>query len=654
MAMFDCAQVCLPSPSDVHVSSDFSSKTIPHPPFLDSAKARPAPTDRASLSFSEPASTAFGSDNDKVFSSGDEDSLEFQSDTAHDSVASRAVMSTNPGQSGVDIQNLFKAPTSPPAIKPRTSFDFPTSPPDFTNATADLSETSEQPQIGSTPTNNRAAKQDRRAYATPAALNTSPQSTQEITSSPPTSPNDRFPPFQSARPFQLSAQQSFPFNELRSFEQHTIVPAEPSQPKTHPQSPKPPQRPFDRPADPTHDKEPHFHLSSKPNLSESAEDRRLSIFEWSEQPSSERESFYGSSPRPRTVHSKQVNEARVGRPVACRAPNALHLRSQSVPVAKDSVVDSTLTHLPAKFGTWGLGNKGVSEEWTDDFDFGEIEPHEASSSLDEVAAAMQVPQAIIDRQASVHGQFGLVQEFMLLVEELKRLRHQGSTLNLLQGDDRSLWEDAENIINLATLNDEDEIIGDEILDRSPRFSGTFDDFDDGFSPICSPPQAAHISTEDDTTLPPTMALHPMPTTPPVSRTRGESLAQAKSFLQTMHQNRRVREQSAGPEPNIQPPKLPFDTQDLQDLVNRTSLVKRSLKDLVRRAEGVVVSPNRQSQVHADPPLCQIFDRPGNTSSGIARRLSFMSQTASIGTNESKMSSRGLNDSSTQSGPVDKS
>lgn len=272
-------------------------------------------------------------------------------------------------------------------------------------------------------------------------------------------------------------------------------------------------------------------------------------------------------------------------------------------------MDSDPAYPPAKFGTWGLGNKGVSEEWTDDFEFDEPEEHDAQHSNEKLVTGMKVPQAIIDRQASVHGQFGQVQEFMMLVEELKRLRHQGLLLDLMRGPSQHLWEDAENIVNLATLNEDDEEL---VRPQSPDFSNSFDDFDEDTSSAHRTKQQHNPGIGDESKSATTGLLSSPPATPAAGRARGESLAQAKSFLQILHQNRAGTE-SSPLQDQSPPPKLPFDTQDLRDLVVRAGVATRALKDIIRKAEGVLLRPDSTPKEPQDPPFSQIFNAPNSTS-----------------------------------------
>ena len=282
----------------------------------------------------------------------------------------------------------------------------------------------------------------------------------------------------------------------------------------------------------------------------------------------------------------------------------MHLRSQSVPVNRESGIDLELPPSTAKFGTWGLGNKPVSEEWSDDFEFDDVEEVDEAQittiqpvNRDSIRS-VRVPQAIIDRQASVHIQFGQVQEFMLLVEELRRLRTQGATLQLLQSHSRQLWDDAENIINLATLNDEDE---GPLRPPSPDISDIF-----GEDPS---PSSRRISVEEPRRNSLSRRSISSPATPPTGRPRGESLAQARNFLQAIHHKKNGQEFSPA-EAQVQARgKMPFDTQDLRKLVERAGVITRALKEIVRKAEGVTVSPQRTPQRTHDPSFSHIFNPP---------------------------------------------
>jgi Septation protein etd1 len=607
--MFDCSQV-YPSPqANVHASPNLLPKATAQP---DSSPPLPPvqQTQRTSLSLSEPTSTTFGSDNERVFSSGDEESMEFQSDTAYDSVATRATMSSGCALSGLEIERLFDG-SLPSEVKSHSFLPFEELLPRALVSEPSLHDDNSLDGLDSVPNSrdDHSIQQDIVDYlTTPTTTRENQSQPKDMPSSPPSTSHHESVLSENAETKPIPAEsQSQAIDDGERWDEDILLD---STFESELQSPELPQFIKRRLSPPLLSPYQNPLPQHRQVLDDTREEQRLSIFDWSEQPRSDRESPYGSSPRPRTVHSRQGNDARGGRAPGRRPPNALHLRSQSVPVAKESHMDSDPGYPPAKFGTWGLGKKGVSEEWTDDFEFDEVDDYDAQHTPQRLAPGMRVPQAIIDRQASVHGQFGQVQEFMLLVEELKRLRHQGSLLGLISGSSHHLWEDAESIINLATLNEDEELL---MSPQSPGFLSGFDDFDEDPSLAPRPRQQSNIGTEDGCGLEPLAMVTSIPATPPTTgRPRRESLAQAKSFLQTMHQNRTGFE-SSPLEDRSHPPKLPFDTQDLRDLVARTGVVTRALKDIVRKAEGVFISPDRTPKEPQDPPFSQIFNRPESES-----------------------------------------
>lgn len=332
--------------------------------------------------------------------------------------------------------------------------------------------------------------------------------------------------------------------------------------------------------------------------------QRPSIFDWSDQQPNNNES------RPRTVHGKQVNADR-SRSSGRRGPPQLHFRSQSVPINRDASQEDLPT--VSKYKTWRLGAKPVSEEWSEDFEFDDVEeevanvlaPNEPNHFRDSIRS-VRIPQAIIDRQPSVHLQFGQVQEFMALVEELKRLRSSGAALQILNGSAKYLWEDADSIINLATINDDEDVP----MASSPVSSDPFAEL--APLPINVVVNGAPATRGRRQTTSGRRSVSAV-TTPPVhGRARGESLAHARHFLQVMHQNRGA--DSSPREIEIhQQKKLPFDTQDLKDLVVRSGVITRALKEEVRKAEGVTISPCKTPQSKRDDkrddPFNESFWKP---------------------------------------------
>ena len=217
---------------------------------------------------------------------------------------------------------------------------------------------------------------------------------------------------------------------------------------------------------------------------------RANIFDWSERPAGAIDNDGGESSRPRTAHPHQGLE-RGGRSSSRLGHNGgAHLRSHSVPLVPDAPAHRGNT--TAKIEGWSLGGKGVSEDWENDFEFDNDMPHtsmSASATLrgkaptipedDEsvmTASAVLVPPAILAKQGSVHSQFGQVKELTVLVEELRRLRQQGLAHGLLDGHAAALWKEAEGIIDLATV-DEDEPLAPGAQSPTTEASVDFDAYD---------------------------------------------------------------------------------------------------------------------------------------------------------------------------------
>ena len=302
-----------------------------------------------------------------------------------------------------------------------------------------------------------------------------------------------------------------------------------------------------------------------------------------------------------------------------RGPSALHLRSQSVPVPKDTGSLRNGNSQPKL-----LGNKGPSEDWDGDFDFDEPSraSKQATTSTDHMHASlssgMLVPRAILERQASVHGQFGQVKELTLLVEELKRLQQQASGSGIMEGQSIELWKEAEGIINLATLDDERELFPPR-SPHSPSFE--FDLFDED-SPRSrrrsglSPPKEDRMSLVDESSgsQPSSRRSSEIPTveaTLSTARPRKESSAKAKSVLETIHQQRKNYEPELL-DAKFAQKKLPFDTTSLKDLVTRAGVVTRALKEIVRRAENGPETPGSRPTTPRDPPYTQMFQQASHT------------------------------------------
>ena len=348
------------------------------------------------------------------------------------------------------------------------------------------------------------------------------------------------------------------------------------------------------------------------------------IFEWSEQLPQTRDP-QGSSTRPKTANGKQGISGR-------RGSSALHFRSQSVPMPQDNSGHRT-QHTTAQLESWVLGGKGPSEEWDNDFDFDEpvdaspqedapLEPKRTSSS-----SGMLVPRSIMDRQATVHGQFGQVKELTLLVDELKRLRQLADAQGIVHGPSVELWKEAEGIINLATLDEEEQ---EFLPPRSPHSPGSDSDFfgDDSpstygkrkpnsnsLAPTRETPRESRMSSVDEvsSSQPPSRSSPDKTSseTPPKSSPRTESSVRAKFVVDNINQQRSFSSPSLA-EAKAASRKEYFDTTSLRDLVTRAGVVTRALKEILRRAESSDNAPADPASPPAppeDPPFSHMFHDP---------------------------------------------
>ncbi|KAF7714311.1 Uncharacterized protein PECH_008855 [Penicillium ucsense] len=363
-------------------------------------------------------------------------------------------------------------------------------------------------------------------------------------------------------------------------------------------------------------------------VAESFTSQKMNIFDWSEQGRLDRDSA-DTEVRPRTMQGKQSAINRGSRAACRKVPSSIHLRSQSVPVARELPVSES-RQPSGKFGTWGLGSKGVSEDWDSDFEFEDGEEPTASNDSQSTepetsTQGMMVPKAILERQASLRGQFGQVQELTLLVEELKRLRHQASGLNILSGSSSELWQEAEGIVHLATIDDEDEQHSPPGSPSSLTFSFDDSEYDGnrthskrtsdnswpedhdqpGTRAQTTPAKQRHDSHPDDSwQLGVPYGAQADESTPAYLV---KNSPRSKSVLDILSPSRQSNDDSLAPSPRTQ--KLPFDTQSLRDLVIRAGVVTRALKDVIRKAEGVDSSP--PTDFPADPPFRRIFDQPSH-------------------------------------------
>jgi hypothetical protein len=595
-------------------------------PYVSSPSVQSAPSpsfapisrpNRISMATSDPNSTLIGSD---TVASGEDSEMDFQSDTAYDSMATRATASSNSGARGPRIETIFDESPPPEVVKEklvtlknlisRGSFDERKS-----NQSSKHSMMDEDEDFPTPVRPSHAEEEYDNDSMHPVRDETDP-SDHVISSSPLISVSTKLNGLKLYAQERHDSPVDWDFGEDAEDWDRNGEPRQSIEDNIDPVARNARRVPS------SHDR---FTFSdengsSPAPLSNGDRDVRSSLFDWSEQ---QKDSPQGSIIRPKTVHGKQGPEGRGSRTSGRRGPSALHLRSQSVPVSREPVLPHESYSSAAKYGTWGLGNKGVSEDWSEDFDFDEADEKPstiADDQMDEVlteSRLMKVPHAIMERQASVHGQFGQVQELNLLVEELKRLRTQASMLDLLDGPSSELWKEAEGIINLATLDDDENLFPPR-SPSSPSFN--FDAFDDESPPTArSRKQSMRTSErgtpvrlydESESRRSSVIRSSPNPLTPPAGRPRKESSAKAKSVLETIYHQRGGFEPALNELRRNPGNRLPFDTQSLRDLVVRAGVVTRALKEIVRKAEGVASTPNTSPARprDRDPPFSQIFNQ----------------------------------------------
>ena len=598
------------------------SRTIPTPlsssPIPGSSNPK---SHRPSRVISDRASTLIGSENDNSrFLSGDEDDLDFQSETVFDSLRTGATSSSQSGLRSPRIETIFDEPPPPDLQRDKlVALQDLLSDTDFARPnTHDL--VVEEEESIRTPRRTRLSFEDE--MATPVGVTNHISSLPSTSSSPPfaalslrnsNEPDTATVDSHVDEDWLLEDPEEYYSDRLDhayvSSDRHASIPLLSSSQITSSLG-----------KEALHGQSENLEQGKKPNL-----------FDWSERSVTSQEAQEGSFARPKTMHGKQRTEGRSSRPTGRRGPSALHLRSQSVPVPPESSSHRGYNNA-SKIDSWVLGGKGVSEDWDGDFEFDEA-PQSGQKLVksDRQRETMQttgmlVPKAIMERQASVHGQFGQVKELTLLVEELKRLRAHANAQGIMQGQSAELWKEAEGIINLATLDEEEA----ELLPPRSPHSPSFDDLFEEDLPGNRGRHRSGLSPPKDDLLDDRVKAveSPVPSspasskvgTPTANRPRKESAAKVKSVLENIHQ-RRSQLSSSLADTQAGQKKLPFDTTSLRDLVVRAGVVTRALKEIVRKSDNTPQTPDPQSGTPPDPPFSQIFNPPSSPVQGKNARIS---------------------------------
>ncbi|KAK5157205.1 hypothetical protein LTR04_005481 [Oleoguttula sp. CCFEE 6159] len=345
---------------------------------------------------------------------------------------------------------------------------------------------------------------------------------------------------------------------------------------------------------------------------QSERETKSNIFDWSEQQPTTKSSGNRSPPRPKTVHGKKDAEDRGSRSAGRRAPSAVHARSQSVPVVPD--LDSKREVGANKFGTWGVGSKGVTEDWNEDFDFPDTQETTGQNDDGEErrvdsGLSMVVPQKIKEQQVNVLANIGMVREWGLIIEELKVLRIRAAALNKLGGQHTNLWKEVDAMVELADQEVEEHTIAPS---RSPPSSPGFD-----FDAFDEPPTQATLNSRaarkqalpvNDDVLTNKLVIRTPKGTPKntTNRPRKDSEAVAMSVIEALQQKRTASDPELPNQNDQTSDKVPFDTGTLRHIVPHVNNLLRRVKEVLREAEGLHASPDRTARPENDPPFSQIF------------------------------------------------
>ncbi|KAI1128321.1 hypothetical protein F5Y10DRAFT_177065 [Nemania abortiva] len=392
---------------------------------------------------------------------------------------------------------------------------------------------------------------------------------------------------------------------------------------------------------------------------------RSTIFDWTEPAVHDRREKNGAIHRPKTVHGKQELDIRGGRSASRKSFVAAHVRSQSVPVVPDPT--ETAKSAP-KFGTWGLGQKNVSEDWDDDFEFEEEigSTTGLTGNSNEHGFSMLVPASIQATQPTVKAHSGQIRELSLLVNDLKRLCRLGREMSMLVGPSAKLWHEAEGIIALASPDEDTDTADIETsddFDSAPIDERFIEKGFDGASLEVregsrrrnrhSSRRRSVFSPEDDVfgtwDYADQEAAVQRPRTPEnraIIEPRSTSVA--RSVMESMRKHHTTFDVNANDEDNEDDDahehsnrKMNFDTNSLRELVKRAGDLRDSLSELVRREDHITQSPTRtpkHTRPDGSPAFTRVFDEP---TSSPTRRTSHNHKSALSNTSVSTSPSNGI-------------
>ncbi|RKF53423.1 hypothetical protein GcC1_221007 [Golovinomyces cichoracearum] len=344
---------------------------------------------------------------------------------------------------------------------------------------------------------------------------------------------------------------------------------------------------------------------------------KTNVFDWSEPSPIEKNDDNGNFPRPRTAHVKQLMDGRNGRALGRREPSAVHVRSQSVPV----VPDADLTKVTSKFGTWGLSSKIITEDWDGDFEFENVDSdvrHDGDTLKE--SNGVFVPEAIKASQENIVGHVGQIREVCLLVEDLKRLRVQGKSRDLLDGEFQPLWLQADGIIALAAPVEEEEKteqIETSIAKLNQRPPLSTQKYINSYTKVklrsnnisSRSSRSGYNETKVEDTDSVCLKEFSRRSSHSLHHIHAKSSTEvARKVMESIHQQRSNSDpllQNFAEDPNS---KMPFDTTSLKDLVNRAAALSRALNQVIRVADGLAT--NIETHTHdSSPAFVRVFTDP---------------------------------------------
>lgn len=371
--------------------------------------------------------------------------------------------------------------------------------------------------------------------------------------------------------------------------------------------------------------------------SSGAMEARSNIFDWAERDHLEKD-LGAELVRPRTVHGKKHLEGRGSRSTGRHVTPGLHVRSQSVPVVPDNELKRSQV-VTNKFGTWGVGSKGVTEDWNEDFDFEDtpqptvqFAPMDADVQIEkrlDSAKGMVIPATIREQQSSVLANIGLLRDWGLLIEELKDLKARAASIDSLQGQKLDIWHEVDAMIELADHESHDHTLAAaQSPPSSPSFNHeAFDEFPTAPRPVSVVESvSAHETALESPSTSPSKKMLENRDLLPKGRPRKDSEAVARSVIEALQQKRNISDPTFKNLSFTQPTKkVPFDTATLRRIVPHVQELRDRVKQALRDAERLYDSPRIPDGSDDEPLFSRIFHGPDTPTSLRSNRLSIATQ-----------------------------